>query len=85
MILLLYFIPIAIIFIFCYFDMNKGETVEEYLKRTDTEYIGSILTFFPIVNIFISIMFMFLFIFGIFSMIVDFIIDKIKNIKCTWY
>lgn len=81
MILLLYFIPIAIIFIFCYFDMNKGETVEEYLKRTDTEDIGSILTFFPIVNIFISIMFMFLFIFGIFSAIADFIIDKIKNIK----
>lgn len=81
MILLLYFIPIAIIFIYCYFDMNKGETVEEYLKRTDTEYIGSILTFLPIVNIFISIMFMFLFIFGIFSAIVDSIINKIKNIK----
>lgn len=79
--LLIYFIPIAIIFIICYFDMNKGETVEEYLKRTDKEYIGSILTFLPIVNIFISIMLMFLFIFGIFSMITDFIFDKIKNIK----
>ena len=79
--LLLYFIPITIIFIYCYFDMNKGETVGEYLKRTDAEYIGGILTFLPIVNIFISIMFLFLFIFGIFSTIVDSIIDKIKNIK----
>ena len=82
MILLLYFIPIAIIFIFCYFEMNKGETVEEYLKRTDAEYnIGGIIIFLPVINIFISIMFMFLFIFGIFSMITDFIFNKIKNIK----
>lgn len=80
MILLLYFIPIAIMFIICYIDMNKGETVEEYLKRTDTEIV-CIATFLPVVNILISIMYIFLVIFGIFSMIIGFIIDKIKNIK----
>ena len=83
MILLLYFIPIAIIFIICYIDMNKGETVEEYLKSFDEEIVVlvRILTFLPVVNIFISIMFMFIFIFGIFLMIIDFIFDKIKHIK----
>lgn len=81
MILLLYFIPIAIIFICCYFDMKKGETVEEYLKSIDGDYIVTILTFIPVVNILILIMFISLFIFGFFSMITDFIIDKIKNIK----
>lgn len=79
--LLLYFIPIAIIFIICYVDMNKGETVGEYLKRTDAEYFETMLTFISVVNIFMSIMVIFLFIFGIFSMITGFIIDKIKNIK----
>ena len=83
MILLLYFIPIAIIFIICYIDMDKGETVEEYLKSFDDEIVVfvSVLTFLPVVNIFLLIMFMFLFIFGFFSMITGFIIDKIKNIK----
>ena len=83
MILLLYFIPIAIIFIICYIDMDKGETVEEYLKSFDKEIAGlvCILTFLPVVNIFTSIMFMFFFIFGIFHMITNFIIDKIKHIK----
>lgn len=80
MILLLYFIPIAIIFICCYFEMNKGETVEEYLKSIDVGW-GSILTFLPIVNIFTSIMLIFLFIFEFFSADIDTIINKIKNIK----
>jgi hypothetical protein len=61
--------------------MNKGETVEEYLKSIDADYIVTILTFIPVVNILILIMFISLFIFGFFSMITDFIIDKIKNIK----
>lgn len=80
MFLLLYFIPIAIIFTVTYIDMNKGESVEEYLNRNDIE-LFCVLTFLPIVNILVSIMFIFLFIFGIFSMITDFIIDKIKNIR----
>lgn len=45
MILLLYFIPIAIIFICCYFEMNKGETVEEYLKSIDVGW-GKYINFF---------------------------------------
>lgn len=65
-ILLLYFIPIAIIFAICYIDMDKGETVEEYLKRSDAEHLGSVLTFIPVVNIFMSIMVMFFFVVGIF-------------------
>lgn len=79
-ILLLYFIPIIIIFICCYLDMDKGETVEEYLKKYDSENIR-ILTFLLVVNIFISIVFIFFFIAGICCMIDDFIFDKIKNIK----
>lgn len=78
--LLVYFIPIVIIFIICYIDMNKGETVEEYLRRLDAE-IGVILTFIPVVNIFVLIMLVILLIFGMFSMIADFMIDKIKNIR----
>ena len=80
MILQLYFIPIAIIFMICYFDMNKGETVGEYIKRTDSE-IEAILTFLPVVNILMVFMFVFVFIFGIFTRITSFIIDEIKNIK----
>ena len=80
-ILLLYFIPIIIIFICCYLDMDKGETVEEYLKKYDSKNIGITLTFLPIVNILISIVFIFFFIAGICCMINDFIFDKIKNIK----
>ena len=60
--------------------MNKGETVEEYIEKLDAE-IGVILTFIPIVNIFVLIVLIILIIFGIFSMIADFIIDKIKNIR----
>jgi hypothetical protein len=80
-ILLLYFIPIAIIFIICYFDMNKGETIGEYIERNDVDHLVSILTFIPVVNIFMSIMVMFFFVVGIFFMIAEFIIDKIKNIR----
>lgn len=65
--------------------MNKGETVEEYLDRFCLDRndikLYCVLTFLPVVNIIISIMFIFLFIFAIFSMITDFIINKIKNIK----
>ena len=60
--------------------MDKGETVDEYLKRTDGE-VYCILTFLPVVNILLSTMIMFLFVFGIFSMIGEFTIDKIKHIK----
>lgn len=80
-ILLLYFIPIAIIFTICYIDMDKGETVEEYIKRSDADHLGCVLTFIPVVNIFMSIMVMFFFVVGIFFMIAEFIIDKIKNIR----
>ena len=79
-ILLLYFVPIAIIFTICYIAMDKGETVDEYLKRTDGE-VYCILTFLPVVNILLSTMIMILFVFGIFSMIGEFTIDKIKHIK----
>lgn len=78
--LLLYFIPITIIFICCYLDMDKGETVEEYFKKYDSENI-KMLIFLPIVNILISIVFIFFFIVKICCMINDFIFDKIKNIK----
>jgi hypothetical protein len=77
----MYFIPIAIIFAICYIDMDKGESVEEYIKRMDADHLGSILTFIPVVNIFMSIMVMFFFVVGIFFMIAEFIIDKIKNIR----
>lgn len=77
----LYFVPIAIIFIISYFDMNKGESVEEYIKRMDVEYATIILTFLPVVNILISFTLVFLVIFGIFSMIAEFIFNKIKNIR----
>lgn len=60
--------------------MDKGETVDEFLKRTDGE-VYCILTFLPVVNILLSTMIMFLFVFGIFSMIGEFAIDKIKHIK----
>lgn len=78
--LLLYFVPIAIIFTICYIAMDKDETVDEYLKRTDGE-VYCILTFLPVINILLSTMIMFLFVFGIFSMIGEFTIDKIKNIR----
>lgn len=80
-ILLLYFVPIAIIFTICYIDMDKGETVEEYIKRSDVDHLACVLTFIPVVNIFMSIMVMFFFVVGIFFMIAEFIIDKIKHIK----
>ena len=81
MILLLYFIPIAIIFIICYIDMNKGESVEEYLKRSDADQLEIILTFMPVVNILMLCVIMFFFVVGIFIMVNDFILDKIKNIR----
>lgn len=61
--------------------MNKGESVEEYLKRMDAEYTTLILTFLPVVNILISFTLVFLVTFGIFSMITEFIFNKIKNIR----
>lgn len=61
--------------------MDKGETVEEYIKRSDADHLGCVLTFIPVVNIFMSIMVMFFFVVGIFFMIAEFIIDKIKNIR----
>lgn len=61
--------------------MDKGETIGEYIERNDDDHLGSILTFIPVVNIFMSIMVMFFFVVGIFFMIAEFIIDKIKNIR----
>ena len=61
--------------------MNKGETVEEYIKRSDADHLGIILTFMPVVNILMLIMVMFFLVVGIFFMITEFILDKIKNIK----
>lgn len=80
-ILLLYFIPIAIIAAICYIDMNKGESVEEYIRRSDADHLGCILTFMPVVNILMLIVIMFFFVVGIFIMVNDFILDKIKNIR----
>lgn len=80
-ILLLYFIPIAIIIAVCYIDMNKGETVEEYIERSDADHLGCILTFMPVINILTLIVIMFFFVVGIFIMGSEFIIDKIKNIR----
>ena len=61
--------------------MNKGESVEEYLKRSDADQLGIILTFMPVVNILMLIVIMFFFVVGIFIMVNDFILDKIKNIR----
>lgn len=53
--------------------MDKGETVEEYIKRSDVDHLVCVLTFIPVVNIFMSIMVMFFFVVGIFFMIAEFI------------
>lgn len=61
--------------------MNKGESVEEYIRRSDADHLGCILTFMPVVNILMLIVIMFFFVVGIFIMVNDFILDKIKNIR----
>lgn len=61
--------------------MNKGESVEEYLKRSDADQLEIILTFMPVVNILMLCVIMFFFVVGIFIMVNDFILDKIKNIR----
>ena len=47
---LCYLIPIAIVAIAVYVDMEKGQTVEDYIGNNDKEWF-CIVTFVPAVNI----------------------------------
>ena len=65
-----WFIPTLIHIIWWYYDMEKGESIEEYIEKIDN---GTIVTaFIPFLNILIIIGY-----FGFF--IIDFIYDKIKH------
>ena len=50
--LLLYIIPILLVVISVYLDMEKGQTVQDYLKYVDTSIY--IIMFVPIINIIIA-------------------------------
>jgi len=47
---LCYLLPIIIIAIAIYADMEKGQTVEDYLDKEDKEYF-CIVVFVPVINI----------------------------------
>ena len=47
----LYLIPLGILLWFVYYDMNKGETVEEYFKRRDHGEAIIFLALMPLFNI----------------------------------
>lgn len=67
---LTWFIPILIHVIIWYYDMEKGESIEEYIEKIDNSAI--VTAFIPFLNILIIIGY-----FGVF--IIDFIYDKIKH------
>lgn len=70
-ILLLYFVPIIIMFILCYLNMEKGQTFEEYINYEYDGYTEFLITtFVPVFNI-ISVLYM----------ILIFIYNKIKYLK----
>ena len=50
--LLLYIIPILLVIISVYLDMEKGQTVQDYLKYEDKSIY--IITFVPIINIIVA-------------------------------
>lgn len=45
-----YLVPITIIAMAVYVDMEKGQTVEDYIDHNDKEYF-CIITFVPVINI----------------------------------
>lgn len=47
----LYLIPLGILLWFVYWDMRKGETVEEYFKRRDHGEAIIFLAFMPLFNL----------------------------------
>lgn len=51
--LLFYIIPILLVAISVYLDMEKGQTVESYIKEGDDRSVY-IMTFVPVINIIIS-------------------------------
>lgn len=67
---LVWFIPTLIHFIWWYYDMEKGESIEEYIGSVDKDII--ILGFMPVLNIFMLIAYFVFF-------INDFIYNKIKH------
>ena len=50
--LLFYIIPILLVAISVYLDMEKGQTVESYIKEGDR--LVYIITFVPVINIIVS-------------------------------
>lgn len=48
--ILCYLIPIIIVAIAVYVDMEKGQTVEDYLGKEDKEWCA-VVTFVPVINI----------------------------------
>lgn len=65
-----WFIPSLIHIIMGYYDMEKGESIEEYVESTEKEDI--IMGFIPVFNILILIAYFMLF-------IIDFVYNKIKH------
>lgn len=50
--LLFYIVPILLVAISVYLDMEKGQTVESYIKEGDRSVY--IITFVPVINIIVS-------------------------------
>lgn len=67
---LLYIIPIIITLFICYIDMKKGESVEEYCIRNNTDGFLLTLLLIPFENIIVSSV-----------IIVTVTIDKIKHLR----
>lgn len=70
---MVWLIPILIIGICIYIDMEKGQSIEEYIKEnkiSDPEYFIALLILIPIVNCFMAVCF-----------IVSIIYDKIKHFR----
>lgn len=67
---LAWFIPSLIHIIILYYDMEKGESIEEFVERIEKEDI--IIGFIPVLNILVIIAYFMLF-------ITDFVYNKIKH------
>jgi C4-dicarboxylate transporter len=55
MLIFLYLIPLGILLWFVYWDMRKGETVEEYFKRRDHGESIVFLALMPFFNIVLAV------------------------------
>lgn len=67
---LAWFISTLIHIIWLYYDMEKGESIEEFVESTEKEDI--IIGFIPVLNILVIIAYFMLF-------IIDFVYNKIKH------